>query len=719
MKLKEDLNPLLLLLFHVVVWIYTCVTFLPYHLFSWVSVPVGGVCGSEEERAKRAKARSVLGCPEGPYRAVSAIKRLVTSLRPGVDTLDKMFEYAATKFPERDCLGTREVISEEDEQQSNGKVFKKVVLGEYCWRSYDEVLTAASQLGSGLASLGQQPKHNIAIFCETRAEWIIAAQACFMYNFPLATLYSTLGGPAIAHGLNETQVTHIFTSRELLETRLKAILIEVPRLQHIIVVDDTPTSWPGYPRGISVHNMAAVQKLGARPENAARERKQPLPSDIAVIMYTSGSTGIPKGVMISHSNIIAGITGMAERIPNLCEEDTYIGYLPLAHVLELSAELVCISHGCRIGYSSPQTLADQSTKIKKGSKGDTSVLQPTLMAAVPEIMDRIYKNVMTKVEEMNCVQRALFTLAYNYKLEQFTKGYSTPLCDKLVFRKVRSLLGGRTRVLLSGGAPLSAATQRFMNVCFCCPVGQGYGLTETCGAGTISELWDYSTGRVGGPLVCSEIKLKDWVEGGYRSTDKPHPRGEILVGGPNVTMGYYKIEAKNQEDFFVDENGQRWFCTGDIGEFHEDGCLKIIDRKKDLVKLQAGEYVSLGKVEAMLKNCSLVDNICAYANSDETYVIGFVVPNQKQLLTLADQYSIRGSWEELCNSKAIEELALKVITEAALAAQLERFEIPRKIRLSPDPWTPETGLVTDAFKLKRKELKTHYQDDIERMYGGK
>uniref|UniRef100_A0A665WGU1 long-chain-fatty-acid--CoA ligase n=1 Tax=Echeneis naucrates TaxID=173247 RepID=A0A665WGU1_ECHNA len=715
MRLKEDLNPTLLLLFRLVVWFYTVVTFLPYQLYTWASVSVGDVCGSEEERAKKAKARSVLGCPEGPYRAVGATKRLVTSLHPGVDTLDKMFEYAATRFPDRDCLGTREVISEEDEQQNNGKVFKKVVLGEYCWRSYHEVFAAASQLGSGLASLGQQPKHNIAIFCETRAEWIIAAQACFMYNFPLATLYSTLGGPAIAHGLNETQVTHIITSRELLETRLKAILIEVPRLQHIIVLDDTPTSWPGYPRGISVHNMAAVQKLGARPENGklpiGLHPSQPLPSDIAVIMYTSGSTGIPKGVMISHSNIMAGIAGMAERIPNLCEEDTYIGYLPLAHVLELSAELVCISHGCRIGYSSPQTLADQVKSKLKCTKQDGT--------ASPEIMDRIYKNVMTKVEEMNCLQRTLFTLAYNYKLEQFTKGHSTPLCDRLVFRKVRSLLGGRTRVLLSGGAPLSAATQRFMNVCFCCPVGQGYGLTETCGAGTISELWDYSTGRVGGPLVCCEIKLKDWVEGGYRSTDEPHPRGEILVGGPNVTMGYYKVEAKNQEDFFVDENGQRWFRTGDIGEFHQDGCLKIIDRKKDLVKLQAGEYVSLGKVEAMLKNCPLVDNICAYANSDETYVIGFVVPNQKHLLALADQYGIQGSWEELCNTEAVEELVLKVLTEAALAAQLERFEIPRKICLSPEPWTPETGLVTDAFKLKRKELKTHYQEDIERMYGGK
>ncbi|XP_013880551.1 long-chain-fatty-acid--CoA ligase 3 [Austrofundulus limnaeus] len=719
MKLKQDLNPLLVLLFYLIVWLYTTVTFLPSYILRWGSRSDGDFYGSEEERAKRTKARSIMGRPEGPYRTLSATKKLVTSLHPGVDTLDKMFEYSAMRFPSRDCLGTREVISEEDERQSNGKVFKKVVLGQYRWLSYKEATTAATQLGSGLASLGQRPKTNIAIFCETRAEWVIAAQACFIYNFPLVTLYPTLGGPAIVHGLNEAQVSHIITSRELLETRLKAILPEVPRLQHIIIVDNTPTSWPDCPRGISIHNMAAVQKLGARPQNAQCERKHPLPSDIAVIMYTSGSTGVPKGVMISHMNIIACISGIAEKIPNLCEEDTYIGYLPLAHVLELCAELLCISHGCRIGFSSPQTLADQSTKIKKGSRGDASVLQPTLMAAVPEIMDRIYKNVMTKVEEMNSLQRALFVLTYNYKLEQLSKGSSTPLCDRLVFRKIRSLLGGRMRVLLSGGAPLSAATQRFMNVCFCCPVGQGYGLTETCGAGTVCELWDYSTGRVGGPLACCEIKLKDWLEGGYRSTDKPHPRGEILIGGPNVTMGYYNSESKNQEDYFVDVNHQRWFCTGDIGEFHEDGCLKIIDRKKDLVKLQAGEYVSLGKVEAALKNCPLVDNICVYANSDETYVIGFVVPNQKQLLALAGQYGIRGSWEELCNSKAMEELVLKVITEAALTAQLERFEMPRKIRLSPDPWTPETGLVTDAFKLKRKELKTHYKDDIERMYGGK
>uniref|UniRef100_A0A8K9WNG7 long-chain-fatty-acid--CoA ligase n=1 Tax=Oncorhynchus mykiss TaxID=8022 RepID=A0A8K9WNG7_ONCMY len=699
MKLKEDLNPVLLLLFQVTVWLYSVLAFLPSYLFSSVSESDAGL-GSEQERAQRLKAQSVTGRPAGPYRAMGATKRLVSSLHPGVDTLDKVFEDASRRFPDRDCLGTREVVMEEDERQNNGKVFKKVILGQYRWLSYAETHKAAARFGSGLAAMGQRAHNNIAIFCETRAEWVIAAQACFMQNFPLVTLYSTLGGPAITHGLNETEVSHIITSRELLETRLKFILLEVPRLQHIIVVDDTPTKWPGYPRGISVHNMATVQELGTNLENVSRGRKQPMPSDIAVIMYTSGSTGVPKGVMISHSNIIAGITGMAERIPNLGENDTYIGYLPLAHVLELSAELVCVAHGCRIGYSSPQTLADQSTKIKKGSKGDTSVLQPTLMAAVPEIMDRIYKNVMTKVEEMSSAQRTLFTLAYNYKLEQLSQGRSTPLCDNLVFKKVRSLLGGKTRVLLSGGAPLSAATQRFMNVCFCCPVGQGYGLTETCGAGTISEMWDYSTGRVGGPLICSEIKLKDWVEGGYHSTDTPNPQGEILIGGPNVTMGYYKNEAKNQ-DFFVDDNGQRWFCTGDIGEVHPDGCLKIIDRKKDLVKLQAGEYVSLGKVEAMLKSCPLIDNICAYANRH-----GGLYFCHPFLLVISSVPPLTG-------------VVMHLFFLSACAAQLERFEIPRKIRLSPDPWTPETGLVTDAFKLKRQQLKSKYQDDIERMYGGK
>ncbi|XP_053328966.1 long-chain-fatty-acid--CoA ligase 4 isoform X2 [Spea bombifrons] len=669
--------------------------------------------------AKRIKAKPASDMPGSPYRALSHFDSLATIDIPGADTLDKLFQHAVARFAKKDCLGTRELLSEENEKQPNGKVFKKLIQGDYKWLNYEEVNTRVTNLGSGLSALGLKPKSTVAIFCETRAEWMIAAQACFKYNFPLVTLYATLGEEAVTYGLNESGATHLITSVELLETKLKNVLTNVSFIKHVIYVDQKSINRSEYPEELHIHDMESVEELGSRPENLNNPPSRPVPSDLAVVMYTSGSTGRPKGVMMIHSNLIAGMAGQCERIPGLGPKDTYIGYLPLAHVLEMTAEISCVTYGCRIGYSSPQTLSDQSSKIKKGTKGDCTVLKPTLMAAVPEIMDRIYKNVMSKVQEMNVFQRTLFKLGYDYKLEQIKKGYDAPLCNMLLFKKVKALLGGNVRMMLCGGAPLSPQTQRFMNICFCCPVGQGYGLTETCGAGTITEVCDYSTGRVGAPLTCCEVKLRDWQEGGYTNQDKPHPRGEIIIGGHNVAMGYFKNEEKSLEDFYVDENGQRWFCTGDIGEFHADGCLQIIDRKKDLVKLQAGEYVSLGKVEAALKNCPLIDNICAYANSYQSYVISFVVPNQKKLTALAQQKGIEGAWEEICNNPTMEAEVLREIKEVAGSMKLERFEIPIKVRLSPDPWTPETGLVTDAFKLKRKELKNHYLNDIERMYGGK
>ncbi|KFP10086.1 long-chain-fatty-acid--CoA ligase 4 isoform X1 [Egretta garzetta] len=711
MKLRLEVHAILFLPVYLLISVYSMLVFIPWYFLTNAK--------KKKAMAKRLKAKPISDKPGSPYRSVTHLDSLANINIPGADTLDKLFDHALAKFGKKDCLGTREILSEENEMQPNGKVFKKLILGTYRWLSYEEVNEKVNRLGNGLIALGLTPKSTVVIFCETRAEWMIAALTCFKYNFPLVTLYATLGEEAVIYGLNECGASYLVTSVELLESKLKTALPQVSCLKHIIYVDKKTINKSEYPENVEIHSMQTVEELGAKPENSNILPSRPVPTDLALVMYTSGSTGRPKGVMMMHKNLIAGMTGQCERIPGLGPKDTYIGYLPLAHVLELTAEISCITYGCRIGYSSPLTLSDQSSKIKKGSKGDCTVLKPTLMAAVPEIMDRIYKNVMSKVQEMNYIQRTLFKIGYDYKLEQIKRGYDAPLCNLLLFKKVKALLGGNVRMMLSGGAPLSPQTQRFMNICFCCPVGQGYGLTETCGAGTITEVADYSTGRVGAPLICCEIKLRDWQEGGYTNKDKPNPRGEIIIGGPNVSMGYFKNKEKTTEEFSIDENGQRWFCTGDIGEFHPDGCLQIIDRKKDLVKLQAGEYVSLGKVEAALKNCPLIDNICAYAKSDQSYVISFVVPNQKKLTALAEQKGISGTWVDICNNPTMEAEILREIKEVANRMKLERFEIPIKVRLSPEPWTPETGLVTDAFKLKRKELKNHYLNDIERMYGGK
>lgn len=696
-----------------VAFVYDILTFVPYYLIDNPSQKLA--------QSRRIKARPIdANNPGSPWRAVESFEKLTETVVPGCGTLDELFCYVANKYTVQPCLGTRDLLEEQDELQPNGKVFKKSIYGRYQWLSYQEVNDQAASFGAGLLALGQKPKQNVCLFAETRAEWMIAAVGCFKYNFPVVTLYSTLGDEAIIHGVNESEVTIIITSNLLLD-KFKRILSRIPCVKHIVYMNHgKKPDTSDFPDNVQVHSMLQVQQLGSKSksENADIPLTKATKDDIAVIMYTSGSTGIPKGVMISNGNMLSGMSGQANRVPGLCSKDIYIGYLPLAHVLELSAELTCLTHGVRVGYSSPLTLTDQSGKIKKGSKGDASELRPTLMAAVPVIMDRLYKNVWEKVNDGGTFQKALFTFAYSYKKKQLERGFSTPMIDKLIFKRLRRLLGGRVRMMLSGGAPLSADTQQFMNICFCCPIGQGYGLTETCGAGTIHEVTDMSTGRVGAPLTCCQIKLVNWEEGGYNVDDTPNPRGEIVIGGNNVAMGYYKNPEKTKEDFF-EADGCRWFSTGDIGEFQKDGCLKIIDRKKDLVKLQTGEYVSLGKVETVLKMSALVDNCCAYADSTRTYTICLIVPNAKKIKSLAQQLGVNtDDMEVICENKQISEYVMDSLKKQANtgAAKLERFEIPQKITLCAEPWTPDSGLVTDAFKLKRRNIQLRYQADIDKMY---
>ncbi|XVE60331.1 hypothetical protein DITRI_Ditri05aG0120400 [Diplodiscus trichospermus] len=635
----------------------------------------------------------------------------------GISTLAELFEQACKVHYDKPLLGTRKFISREVEVTEDGRTFEKLHLGEYEWLTYGKAFEAVCNFASGLVQLGHKKGERVAIFADTREEWFVALQACFRRNVTVVTIYASLGEEALCHSLNETEVTTVICGNKELK-KLVNIGGQLDTVKHVICMDDEiPTSASGR---WTITSFADVERVGH--ENPV-DADLPHSADVAVIMYTSGSTGLPKGVMMTHRNVLATVSAVMTIVPGLGSKDVYLAYLPLAHILELAAENLIPAVGGVIGYGTPLTLTDTSSKIKAGTKGDATVLSPTVMAAVPAILDRVRDGVLKKVDAKGGLSKKLFDLAYSRRLSAINGswfgawGLEKFLWNFLVFKKVRAILGGRIRFLLSGGAPLSADTQRFINICLGAPIGQGYGLTETCAGATFSEVDDTSVGRVGSPLPCSFIKLIDWPEGGYLTSDSPMPRGEIVVGGPSVTLGYLKNEEKTREVYKVDERGMRWFYTGDIGQFHADGCLEIIDRKKDIVKLQHGEYVSLGKVEAALSISPYVDNIMLHADPFHSYCVALVVASQHAVEDWASKQGVAFTdFADLCENEETIKEVLSSLVQIAKKSRLEKFEIPAKIKLLSTPWTPESGLVTAALKIKREAIRKAFSEDLAKLY---
>jgi len=656
-----------------------------------------------------------------PHRHCPIRQRLQNE---GLTTMDKVLKYGVSKHGKRNCIGTRKILEERKVTGPDGRTLTKLVMEpKYRWLNYDEVYDKSTYIGRGLHMLGLRPRDKLVMYCDTKAEWMVTAMGCFKFNYTLVTIYTNLGADGVAYGVNQTQAQYICTSQELLP-KLIGILDRLPHVHTIIVIEepwkgDVPLLDAKYEGQKALYTWKAVYTTGKK--NNQLESNSPLPDDVAILMYTSGSTGNPKGVMLTHENIVNAlfsIVGMAEKsLPIIRDDDAYIAYLPLAHVLELLAESVMFLLGIGIGYSNPHSLTDSGTMIMKGARGDAPTLRPTIMAAVPVILDKIYKGINTKIRLGGKFKTDLVDFCIRYRADWLRRGYDTPIMNKLVFSKFSGILGGRVRLLLSGGAPLAEEAHQFIRTALCLSLHQGYGLTETCATAIIMDTDDISVGRVGTPLQGVDIKIVSWNEGGYSVTDQAGARGEIHIGGPHVAAGYYNMPEKTAEDFY-EENGKRWFRTGDIGQAMQDGSFRIIDRKKDLVKLQMGEYVSLGKVESILKIHSLLDNICVYAKSSESFAVAVVVPDEVKLMEFSEKLILKKGMphEELCRDFKVIKEVLKDLTNHGLKMGLEKFEIPKQIVLIPELWTPDSGLVTAAMKLKRKDIEKKYSAEIEKMY---
>merc|ERR1719341_820961 len=634
-----------------------------------------------------------------------------------ITTMEKLWNFSSKKFGTKTCLGTRAVLGEMEEKQSSGKVFTKLQLGEYTWLNYNDTTTMADSLGKGLRELGVQPRDKIVLYANTCSEWMVSALAAFKHSLAVVTIYTNLGEEGVLHGISQTDATCVIVSQELVP-RLLAVLPKCPTVKNIIIIPNhNPTPNPEATTSTSFHKISDIISLGS---SSSITMSPPDPLDTAIIMYTSGSTGVPKGVVLTHSNLVQALFSI---IPTVCDSlgsvkpyECYIAILPLAHVLELLAENLMLVLGIPIGYSSTKTFTDTGTAVAKGSKGDATVLNPTIVCVVPLVLDSIYKGIRANVANRGEFFNKLVFLCYRYRLKWTRLGHDTPIMNRIIFNKFKVILGGRLRVLLSGGAPLAPDAHDFCRTCLGITLLQGYGLTETAATACIPDGSDLSTGRVGAPLQEVDMKLLNWDEGGYTVTDQQGPRGEIVVGGGHVAKEYYAMPEKTEEEFF-NENGKRWFKTGDIGQMMPDGTMKVIDRKKDLVKLQGGEYVSLGKVESLLKIHPAIENICVCGDSSKGYVVCLVIPAQTYLDTVGLKLEKPDlTRDELCQHPTVIADFLKLITQHASKQMLQKFEIPRAVCLINEPWTPESGLLTAAMKLKRKVIEATFSNEITEMY---
>lgn len=646
----------------------------------------------------------------GHKRGFSLIEELE---KENVTTLHGLLEYAANKHGEAPCMGTRQIIARERTVE-NGKKLEKMKLGNYNYITYKDVNDLVVKFGNGLQSVGLGSCNCVAMFGETRSEWFVAAMGCLRHNVAVATLYTNLPDESIVESVNEIEVNTIITSYDLLPRVIK-IIPKCPKVSQVIVMEDQlDGSGSAQADGIKIIPFKEVVAMGESCENASEA--SPTAEDLAIIMYTSGSTNRPKGVQLTHANIFCSIKAYIVQA-DLTLGDRYLSYLPLAHVMELGTELALITMNVTIAYSSPMTLTCNSPKVMKGSLGDAKAAQPTCMSAVPLILERVIKSVANTVERQGYLKSKLFMEALKYKEKQERPTFSSKVLDAIIFNRIKAELGGQLRMIVVGGAPLSPETHNKFRALFGCTIQVGYGATETAASITSMDSDDPRTGHCGPANLGVLIQLQDWEEGGYLSTDKPYPRGEIVAGGPMVSKGYYKLTDETAEAFF-EEDGVRWFRTGDIGECDETGVLRVIDRKTDLIKLNNGEYVSLGRIESIIKTHPLIESICIHTYPGAKNVVGLIVPNADRLQKIGASFGYRDDTniKDLCADENVLDSILQDLKNHGKKQGLGRWDLPAALHLTTEAWTPESGLVTAALKIKRKTIKEHFKSEIEKLY---
>lgn len=565
--------------------------------------------------------------------------------------------------------------------------------GRWISISSQEVLQRVHRIAAGLYALGVRRGDRVAILSESRPEWTLTDAACLFAGAIDVPIYPTLTPSQVRYILRDSGARVLVVQNEEKYLQVREAIAECEAIEQTVFFDKPSADTQGI-------SLAELETRGqaleqAEPDLINNIAHQIKPDELATIIYTSGTTGEPKGVMLTHANLVSNLIDSSSHL-SFVHDDSALSVLPLSHVLERMAMYMYLYHGMATYFGeSLDTIGPNLREVR-----------PTIFVGVPRIFEKIFARVKEKTAEKGrlnvgilnwavAVAKQHARLSTHHQNIPATLKLKRKIADKLIFSKLRNALGGRIRLLVSGGAALPEELS-LLYIGAGLPIVQGYGLTETSPVITAGVVDDNRVGTVGKPIRNVEVRI---------AAD-----GEIETRGPNVMRGYYNKPVETTA-VFTDDG---WFKTGDIGTIDKEGFLRITDRKKELFKTSGGKYIAPQPIEQLIKGSNFVNQVVLIGNGRK-FPAALIVPNWERVESYAQLKGIKAKTHaELCKNPRLIDLFERQI--AGLTTELAQYERVKKVALLENELTIDTGELTPTLKVKRRVVDEKYHDLIDALY---
>ena len=590
-------------------------------------------------------------------------------------TLAELFEQACSKSPRQNALNYKE----------NGKWYMI---------SSEEMVERAKNIAAGLVSQGLTKGNKAVILAPNSPKWTLTDAGCQFAGIVDIPIYTTLTPESIKYIINDSEAKVLFLNDLETFKRIEEIVPECKKLDKLVFFESEKID------SEDALTLKELENLGEEALSNNRSLIEELTksiksNDVATLIYTSGTTGKPKGVMLSHENLISNVIDAGEHF-GVTKEDIPLSVLPLSHVFERTGMYLYVFNGMAVYF------AESIEKVPE----NLQEVRPTILVGVPRIFEKTYAKAKLMAANESVLKEKVFDWAFRTAKEFAAKkahnqhislvlSVKHSVADKLIYSKLRAFFGGRLKFCITGGAALSDSIYLIFTGAGI-SIMQGYGLTETSPVISTNNPVNFKLGRVGKPIRNVKVRIAE--------------DGEVEASGPNVMLGYYNKQEATKEAFTEDG----WFKTGDIGEIDDEDYLKITDRKKELFKTSGGKYIAPSPIEQMIKSSRFVNQVVLIGNSRK-FVSALIVPNFEQLEGFLKKLDIvKSSLKEICRNKEVIDLFENEVEKNCTG--LARFETVKRIILLENELTVKGGELTPTLKIKRRVVDEKYRELINQLY---